>query len=139
MIFSLSAFAPLTAPVVMTSDLFRVTATGAHFLKGMKMKPRDEQLLCDAILAAIAKFDPKPEEVEFILLDVWESWNDICEKVNDEAWCDRQQFSRELRKALADLRDNRAESYWTERNTFDDALGRKCDADAAMNAARALK
>ena len=103
------------------------------------MKPRDEQLLCDAILAAIAGFDPKPEEVEFILSDVWESWKDIRENVSDEAWCDRQQFSRELRKALADMRDNRAEAYWTERNAFDDALARKCDADAAMNAARALK
>lgn len=34
---------------------------------------------------------------------------------------------------------NAAEAYWTERNTFDDALARKCSADAAMNAARALK
>jgi len=103
------------------------------------MKPRDEQLLCDAILAAIAGFDPKPEDVESILSDAWESWEDIHENVLDEDWCDRQQFSPELRKALADLRDNRAEAYWTERNTFDDALARKCDADAAMNAARALK
>lgn len=103
------------------------------------MKPRDEQLLCDAILVAIAGFDPKPEEVEFVLKDALTSWTGIHENVNDEAWCEDPQFSRELRKALAGMRDNRAEAYWTERATFDDALARKCDADAAMNAARALK
>jgi len=105
----------------------------------MKMKPRDEQLLCDAILVAIAGFDPTPEEVEFVLKDALTTWSDIHGNVNNEAWCNDPQFSRELRKALTDLRDNRAEAYWTERNTFDDALARKCDADAAMNAARALK
>lgn len=72
-----------------------------------------EKPVVDAITDMIDAFECEDDEIDAILSRVAEVYRE--------------------------RRANAGEAYWTERNTFGDALARKCDADAAMNAARALK
>ena len=77
------------------------------------MTPRDEDLLCQAILDAIADFDPTPEQAAAVLETASGEWRAI--------------------------RERRAEEQWIERQRFDGALARKLKGLADMDAARALK
>ena len=79
----------------------------------MKMTPRDQDHLCQAIIDVIADYDPSPEDAAAVLEDAKGEWRAVCE--------------------------NRAEAQWIDRQRFDSALARKLKGLADMDAARALK
>ena len=78
-----------------------------------EMTPREEDMLCQAIIDAIADYDTTPEKAAAILEAAKGEWSAIYE--------------------------NRAEEQWIERQRFDSALARKLKSLADMDAARALK
>lgn len=77
------------------------------------MTPNDEAAMVEAIISALADYDPTPEEAAIALETAKGEWQAI--------------------------RENRAEEDWIDRQRFDYALARKLNALAVADAARALK
>lgn len=72
------------------------------------MTPRDESNLCEAILDALADYDPSPEDAAAILEDAKGEWRAIYENRAEEQWIERQRFDSALARKLKGLADTDA-------------------------------
>lgn len=69
------------------------------------MTPKDEDILCQAILDAISDYDPDPDEAAAVLETAKGEWRAIYENRAEEQWIERQRFDGALARKLRELAD----------------------------------